>query len=78
MRTVKVSNVSLGAFEQAIKEFFSFSGEIEHVEMHSGNEGSQIAYVVFKDPKGGRDSSSSFGALSSYLLSSSFFNFPCT
>lgn len=30
---MKVSNVSLGATEQDIKEFFSFSGEIEHVEM---------------------------------------------
>lgn len=28
-----VSNVSLGASEQDIKEFFSFSGEIEYVEM---------------------------------------------
>lgn len=34
IRTVKVSNVSLGAAEQDIKEFFSFSGQIEHVEMH--------------------------------------------
>lgn len=34
VRTVKVSNVSLGASEQDIKEFFSFSGEIEHIEMH--------------------------------------------
>lgn len=32
-KTVKVSNVSLGATEQDVKEFFSFSGEIEHVEM---------------------------------------------
>lgn len=31
--TVKVSNVSLGATEQDIKEFFSFSGDIECVEM---------------------------------------------
>lgn len=34
IRTVKISNVSLGATEQDIKEFFSFSGEIEHVELH--------------------------------------------
>lgn len=33
IRTVKVSNLSLGASERDIKEFFSFSGEIEHVEM---------------------------------------------
>ncbi|GLT57792.1 hypothetical protein SLA2020_307410 [Shorea laevis] len=52
IRTVKVSNVSLGASERDIKEFFSFSGEIEHVEMNSDNERSQIAYVTFKDPQG--------------------------
>lgn len=36
-KTVKVSNVSLGATEQDIKEFFSFSGDIEHVEMQRSN-----------------------------------------
>ncbi|CAN4085547.1 unnamed protein product [Withania somnifera] len=51
-RTAKVSNVSLGATEQDIKEFFSFSGDIEYVEMMSENERSQIAYVTFKDPQG--------------------------
>lgn len=30
---MKVSNVSLSASEQDIKEFFSFSGDIEYVEM---------------------------------------------
>jgi len=30
---VKVTNVSLTATVQDIKEFFSFSGDIEHVEM---------------------------------------------
>ncbi|KAJ4958682.1 hypothetical protein NE237_025793 [Protea cynaroides] len=52
VRTVKVSNVSLSAIQQDIKEFFSFSGEIEYVEMQSGNERSQIAYVTFKDVQG--------------------------
>ncbi|XP_077242912.1 binding partner of ACD11 1-like [Tasmannia lanceolata] len=52
VRTVKVSNVSLGASEQDIKEFFSFSGDIEYVEMQSGDERSQIAYVTFKDSQG--------------------------
>ncbi|XP_068634361.1 binding partner of ACD11 1-like [Aristolochia californica] len=52
VRTVKVSNVSLGASEMDIKEFFSFSGDIEHVEMRSDTERSQIAYVTFKDPQG--------------------------
>ncbi|EYU45382.1 hypothetical protein ABFS82_06G009100 [Erythranthe guttata] len=52
IRTVKVSNVSLGATEQDIQEFFSFSGVIEYVEMKSGNERSQTALVTFKDPQG--------------------------
>ncbi|XP_020261035.1 binding partner of ACD11 1-like isoform X1 [Asparagus officinalis] len=52
VRTVKVSNVSLGATEQDIKEFFSFSGDIEYVEMQSGDEWSQIAFVTFKDSQG--------------------------
>lgn len=30
---MKVSNLSLSASEQDIKEFFSFSGDIEYVEM---------------------------------------------
>lgn len=50
--TVKISNVSLGASEQDIKEFFSFSGDIEYVEMQSGDERSQIAYVTFRDLQG--------------------------
>ncbi|KAJ8631973.1 hypothetical protein MRB53_025309 [Persea americana] len=52
IRTVKVSNVSLGASQQDIREFFSFSGDIEYVEMQSMDEQSQIAYVTFKDPQG--------------------------
>ncbi|KAL5551030.1 hypothetical protein UlMin_001206 [Ulmus minor] len=52
VKTVKVSNVSLGANERDIKEFFSFSGDIEYVEMMSDNERSQIAYVTFKDAQG--------------------------
>ncbi|KAJ6943050.1 binding partner of ACD11 1-like [Populus alba x Populus x berolinensis] len=52
VKTVKVSNVSLGASEQDLKEFFSFSGDIEYVEMKSENERSQIAYVSFKDSQG--------------------------
>lgn len=52
VRTVKVSNVSLGATEQEIKEFFSFSGDIEYIEMKSFDERSQVAYVTFKDTQG--------------------------
>jgi hypothetical protein len=33
LSTVKVSNVSLKAAQRDIKEFFSFSGDIVHVEM---------------------------------------------
>lgn len=39
--TVKVSNVSLGASERDIKEFFSFSGDIEYVEMQ------RLVFLVF-------------------------------
>ncbi|KAJ8762992.1 hypothetical protein K2173_023197 [Erythroxylum novogranatense] len=52
IRTVKVSNVSLEATEQDVKEFFSFSGEIQYIELQGQNERSQIAYVTFKDPQG--------------------------
>ncbi|CAA2968055.1 binding partner of ACD11 1-like [Olea europaea subsp. europaea] len=52
VKTVKVSNLSLGASEQDIKEFFSYSGEIEFIEIKSENERSQTAFVTFKDPEG--------------------------
>ncbi|KAK9162717.1 hypothetical protein Syun_003619 [Stephania yunnanensis] len=35
-----------------IKEFFSFSRDIEYVEMQSESARSQIAYVTFKDSQG--------------------------
>ncbi|KAE8677340.1 Binding partner of ACD11 1 [Hibiscus syriacus] len=67
IRSVKVSNVSLDASENDIREFFIFSGEIEYIEMHrfltafasfsfffsfSDDERSQIAYITYKDPQG--------------------------
>ncbi|CAH8311842.1 unnamed protein product [Eruca vesicaria subsp. sativa] len=53
MVTVKVGNVSLGATERELKEFFSFSGDIIYLEMQSENEGSsKLAYVTFKDLQG--------------------------
>ncbi|WCJ29075.1 RNA-binding (RRM/RBD/RNP motifs) family protein [Euphorbia peplus] len=52
VRTVKVSNVSLGATERDLKEFFSFSGDIEYVEVQRHNDISQTAYVTFKDSQG--------------------------
>jgi hypothetical protein len=33
VRTIKVTNVPLSATAENMKEFFSFSGEIEYVEM---------------------------------------------
>ncbi|XP_075485285.1 binding partner of ACD11 1-like isoform X1 [Primulina tabacum] len=50
--TVKVCNLSLGASERDVKEFFSFSGDIHYVEMRSDTERSQIAFVTFKDAQG--------------------------
>ncbi|KAL6637035.1 hypothetical protein ACP70R_024607 [Stipagrostis hirtigluma subsp. patula] len=52
VRTVKVSNISLSALKREITEFFSFSGDIEYVEMQSESEWSQLAYVTFKDSQG--------------------------
>ncbi|XP_050387548.1 binding partner of ACD11 1 [Argentina anserina] len=52
VRTVKINNVSLSATDHDLREFFSFSGEIEYVEVHSHSEMSQVAYVTFKDASG--------------------------
>ncbi|KAJ0236807.1 Uncharacterized protein HA466_0254990 [Hirschfeldia incana] len=52
MTSVKVSNVSLGATERDLKEFFSFSGDILYLETHSETERSKLAYVTFKDLQG--------------------------
>lgn len=52
IRTAKVSNISLSASQQDIREFFSFSGDLLYVEMQSESEGSQVAYVTFKDTQG--------------------------
>ncbi|KAI3787162.1 hypothetical protein L1987_41420 [Smallanthus sonchifolius] len=51
-KTVKVSNLSLGASERDVKEFFSFSGDIVYVETQSHDERSQIAFVTFTDSQG--------------------------
>ncbi|ESQ55648.1 hypothetical protein EUTSA_v10025761mg [Eutrema salsugineum] len=52
MTTVKVSNVSLGATERDLKEFFSFSGDIMYLETQSETERTKLAYVTFKDLQG--------------------------
>lgn len=46
---MRVSNVSLKANEHDIQDFFSFSGEIEHIRLLSDGELSQIAFVTFKE-----------------------------
>ncbi|PPD78859.1 hypothetical protein GOBAR_DD24216 [Gossypium barbadense] len=50
-RTVQVKNLSDLATEREIHEFFSFSGEIEHIDIISEASQSKTAYVTFKDPK---------------------------
>ncbi|XP_022148664.1 binding partner of ACD11 1-like isoform X2 [Momordica charantia] len=56
VRTVRVANVSLSATEKDLRDFFSFSGEIEFVEMRKDSERSQVAFVTFKDSKGAETS----------------------
>lgn len=51
-KTVRVGNISDLAGEREIREFFSFSGEIEHVEIRSGEVGAlRTAFVTFRDHK---------------------------
>ncbi|XP_010279059.1 PREDICTED: binding partner of ACD11 1 isoform X2 [Nelumbo nucifera] len=50
-RTVEVGHVSDLAGEREIQEFFSFSGDIEHIEIQCEAGKSKTAFVTFKDPK---------------------------
>ncbi|KAK6126545.1 hypothetical protein DH2020_039713 [Rehmannia glutinosa] len=50
-RTVEVKRVSDLATEREIHEFFSFSGEIEHIEIRREPGQPKTAFVTFKDPK---------------------------
>ncbi|CAL5431006.1 unnamed protein product [Camellia sinensis] len=53
VRTVKVSNISLATSAKDIKEFFSFSGDIQYVEMQrSALLTYPLAYVTFKESQG--------------------------
>ncbi|KAF5450301.1 hypothetical protein F2P56_030666 [Juglans regia] len=52
IRTVEVSNISPAVSEREIREFFSFSGDIQCVEMQRETDGTQLAYVTFKDSQG--------------------------
>lgn len=47
--TVKVTNISSKATIKEIEEFFSFSGQIESVNLNSDGAESQTAYVTFMD-----------------------------
>lgn len=50
---MKVSNVSMKATDKDLKEFFSFSGDIQYVQMQtSEDEKTQVGYVSFKDFQG--------------------------
>ncbi|KAJ7535165.1 hypothetical protein O6H91_12G021600 [Diphasiastrum complanatum] len=49
IETVRVSNLPLRATKQDIVDFFSFSGEIQHIDLQREGDRSQIAYVTFKD-----------------------------
>ncbi|KAF7801455.1 binding partner of ACD11 1-like [Senna tora] len=50
-RTVQVKPISDLASEREIREFFSFSGEVEHIEIQSDSGNLKTAFVTFKDPK---------------------------
>ncbi|CAH1438051.1 unnamed protein product [Lactuca virosa] len=50
-RTVQVGHLSDLATEREIHEFFSFSGDIEHVEICRDSVQNKTAFVTFKDPK---------------------------
>ncbi|KAK4778311.1 hypothetical protein SAY87_018498 [Trapa incisa] len=52
VRTVRVGNVSNAVSEHDIKEFFSFSGDIQYIETQRESETTQLAYVTFKQPQG--------------------------
>ncbi|KAI3793688.1 hypothetical protein L1987_36308 [Smallanthus sonchifolius] len=50
-RTVQVGHLSDLATDREIHEFFSFSGDIEQVEICRDSEQNKTAFVTFKDPK---------------------------
>ncbi|KAL8204870.1 hypothetical protein R6Q57_010493 [Mikania cordata] len=50
-RTVQVEQLSDLATEREIHEFFSFSGEIEHIQICRDSERRKTAFVTFRDPK---------------------------
>ncbi|XP_027356744.1 binding partner of ACD11 1-like [Abrus precatorius] len=53
-RSVTVSNISTGTTEQDLKEFLTFPGKIEYIEMKSDCDSfsSNVAYVTFSNSEG--------------------------
>ncbi|CAA7401080.1 unnamed protein product [Spirodela intermedia] len=47
--TVEVTNLSPNATEKDVYDFFSFSGQIEHIEIMRSGDYSSTAYVTFKE-----------------------------
>ncbi|KAL8129477.1 hypothetical protein V2J09_018632, partial [Rumex salicifolius] len=50
-KTIQVSNLSDLATEREIHEFFSFSGEIDHIEIRRESGEAKTAFVTFKETK---------------------------
>ncbi|GBG93487.1 hypothetical protein CBR_g71629 [Chara braunii] len=48
---IKVTGVSMNAKEKDLREFFSFSGDIETVHLSPDASGLQTCFIVFKSPK---------------------------
>ncbi|GLT35526.1 hypothetical protein SLA2020_099710 [Shorea laevis] len=67
VRTVKVNNIYLAVSERDIKEFFSFSGDIQYVEMQRETENTQLAFFTFKDSQGADTASLLTGATIAHL-----------
>ncbi|KAL9242532.1 hypothetical protein vseg_016524 [Gypsophila vaccaria] len=50
-RTIKVENLSDVANEREIHDFFSFSGDIHHIQIHNESGKSRTAFVTFSEDK---------------------------
>ncbi|XP_042473418.1 binding partner of ACD11 1-like [Zingiber officinale] len=50
-RTIRVANISYLVKEREIREFFSFSGDIERIEIRGEGGIRRVAFVTFKDSK---------------------------
>ncbi|XP_019176527.1 PREDICTED: binding partner of ACD11 1-like [Ipomoea nil] len=67
VRTLKVSNISVSATEDDIKEFFSYPADMHFIEMQRESDTTQLAYVTYKDPKGAETAMLLSGAVISNL-----------